>query len=64
MHDHLKPCPFCSRKEREFDHPLDACLDESLEPAVFVRCRVCGAIGPMGRDTVEAAALWNQRYST
>ena len=49
----LKPCAHCAYDDPEYDE---------IRPGEFaVACSNCGAIGPVGDDMDQAAALWNQR---
>lgn len=48
----LKPCPWCVRQQVIVDVAASGC---------FVRCRLCGARGPLVYEDSDAVELWNKR---
>lgn len=57
----MPPCPFCGEIE---------CIDAVVLPTTknddgfewgAMRCRICGATGPMAATGIEAKRLWNKR---
>ena len=52
MSENLKPCPFCGSKYA-YTH--------SYIRSVSKICSVCGAIGPVAANEVDAERLWNRR---
>ena len=52
----IKPCPFCGNADLEM---WDTVSEQPSPNQVY--CRNCMTNGPMGENTEEGIALWNER---